>query len=186
MEKLNKEEIGKRIFNIRASLGETMEEFSKHFSTNRSTINNWEKGRNLPNKSNLLVLSELSGLTSNELLYGTTEEQQQIQKQIELYNRVKDVANNYLKDIEIIEKYMKKTSGMLGVFQEIEDKIYEALDKFDSSPDEAKAILSELSYAIENYISAEAEDLEGEEFRIYSAKHQLEFANKKIEELNKD
>ena len=44
---------GERIKDIRLELGETLEEFGDRFDTSKVTVFNWEKGRNLPNKSNL-------------------------------------------------------------------------------------------------------------------------------------
>lgn len=46
-------ELGKQIRVIRVSLGETMEQFGQRFNTSKGTVNNWEKGRNAPNKANL-------------------------------------------------------------------------------------------------------------------------------------
>lgn len=51
--------VRKQIRSLRLSLGETMEEFGTRFNTSKGTINNWEKGRNLPNKENLLKIANL-------------------------------------------------------------------------------------------------------------------------------
>lgn len=181
MEKLNKEEIGKRIFNIRASLGETMEEFSKHFSTNRSTINNWEKGRNLPNKSNLLVLSELSGMTSDEILYGSDSRLQK--ENIELWNRVKHNAESFLfnhnDQIEI-----KREEVLL--IQEISDELLKASELLSSNSDQAKIQLKSTIYKLDALITSLLEDIESDQFKTNAMIKQLELANKKLEELNKD
>lgn len=74
MQKLDNIEIGKRINNIRLDLGMTMEEFGKIFNTSKGTVNNWEKGRNAPNKKNLAILADLAEISVDELLYGTREE----------------------------------------------------------------------------------------------------------------
>lgn len=66
--------VGKKIKSIRLSLGETMEEFGARCNTSKGTVNNWEKGRNLPNKENLLIISNLGNMTVEELLNGTIEE----------------------------------------------------------------------------------------------------------------
>lgn len=66
-------EVGQRIKNIRMNLGESMDAFGSRFNTSRGTVNNWEKGRNLPNNKNLLRISELGNLSINELLYGNFE-----------------------------------------------------------------------------------------------------------------
>lgn len=68
----NKKQVGMRIKDIRLSLGESMEEFGKRFDTSKGTVNNWEKGRNLPNKSNLLKIAKLGKMTPSELLKGDT------------------------------------------------------------------------------------------------------------------
>ncbi|HEM3634300.1 TPA: helix-turn-helix transcriptional regulator [Streptococcus suis] len=53
-------ELGERIKAIRVNLGETMEQFGERFDTSKGTVNNWEKGRNAPNKANLKRLADLS------------------------------------------------------------------------------------------------------------------------------
>ncbi|HEM3198266.1 TPA: helix-turn-helix transcriptional regulator [Streptococcus suis 14A] len=53
-------ELGERIRAIRVTMGETMEQFGKRFNTSKGTVNNWEKGRNAPNKANLKKIAELS------------------------------------------------------------------------------------------------------------------------------
>ena len=60
--------VGKQIRNLRLSLGETMEEFGTRFNTSKGTINNWEKGRNLPNKENLLKIANLLDISVEELI----------------------------------------------------------------------------------------------------------------------
>lgn len=61
-------QLGNRIKSIRLSLGETMEEFGARFNTSKGTVNNWEKGRNLPNKKSLLIIANLVNLTVEEFL----------------------------------------------------------------------------------------------------------------------
>lgn len=68
----NKKQVGLRIKDIRLSLGESMEEFGKRFDTSKGTVNNWEKGRNLPNKANLLKIANLGKIPPSILLKGKT------------------------------------------------------------------------------------------------------------------
>ncbi|MGK0719116.1 helix-turn-helix domain-containing protein [Streptococcus uberis] len=68
--KVNNKEVGQRIKNIRLNLGESMDQFGSRFNTSRGTINNWEKGRNLPNNKNLMSIAKLDNRTVDELLYG--------------------------------------------------------------------------------------------------------------------
>lgn len=63
-------EVGTRIRNIRIEKGLSMEEFGKLFNTSKGTVNNWEKGRNLPNKENLKSIALLNDITVDELLTG--------------------------------------------------------------------------------------------------------------------
>ncbi|WP_449458952.1 helix-turn-helix domain-containing protein [Streptococcus suis] len=62
--------VGERIQNIRLRLGESMDKFGERFNTSKGTVNNWEKGRNLPNKENLLKISSIGKTSVEELLYG--------------------------------------------------------------------------------------------------------------------
>lgn len=61
---------GERIKNIRLELGLTMEAFGKLLDTNKSAVNNWEKGYNQPNKERLKKIAELGGISVVELLGG--------------------------------------------------------------------------------------------------------------------
>ena len=65
--------LGQRIKEIRINLGETMEEFGKRFNTSKGTVNNWEKGRNLPNKANLKSIADLADISVDELLDDTCQ-----------------------------------------------------------------------------------------------------------------
>ena len=60
---------GERIKDIRLELGETLEEFGGRFNTSKATVFNWEKGRNLPNKSNLKKIAEIGDVSIHELIY---------------------------------------------------------------------------------------------------------------------
>ncbi|HEM5046554.1 TPA: helix-turn-helix transcriptional regulator [Streptococcus suis] len=66
----NNVQVGERIKQIRLSLGESMEKFGERFETSKGTVNNWEKGRNLPNKENLKKIADLQNKSVGELLYG--------------------------------------------------------------------------------------------------------------------
>ncbi|QPS70669.1 MULTISPECIES: helix-turn-helix domain-containing protein [Lactococcus] len=71
---INAKAVGSRINDIRLSLGLSMEQFGKLFNTSKGTVNNWEKGRNLPNKENLLKISSLGDTTIEYILHGTMDE----------------------------------------------------------------------------------------------------------------
>lgn len=67
---IDKKQVGQRIKDIRLEKGMSMEEFGKRFNTSKATVNNWEKGRNLPNKENLKIIADLAGMTVQKLLEG--------------------------------------------------------------------------------------------------------------------
>lgn len=66
--------VGLRIQSIRKQLGETMETFGERFNVGKGTVNNWEKGRSIPKKPTLLLISEAGNVTIDELLYGSKSE----------------------------------------------------------------------------------------------------------------
>lgn len=67
--KIDKQAVGRRIRDIRVSLGETLERFSKRFGVTKGNVHNWENGYNLPSKERLKAIAELANLTVEELLY---------------------------------------------------------------------------------------------------------------------
>lgn len=71
---MNKKSIGLRIKNIRESLGLSMEEFGRKLSTSKGAVNNWEKGKNLPNVKRLNEIAQLGNMTRNELVYGSVND----------------------------------------------------------------------------------------------------------------
>lgn len=73
MKNINKECIGARIREIRLARGETMEEFGERFEARKGVVNNWEKGRNLPNKRRIKAIADMANISVQELLYGTQE-----------------------------------------------------------------------------------------------------------------
>ena len=68
--KVNNKGVGKRIKNIRKSRGENQTEFGNLFSTSKSNVSNWEKGRNLPNPERLKQIADIGNITVHQLLYG--------------------------------------------------------------------------------------------------------------------
>lgn len=72
VENYNKNEIGQRIKNIRATLGLNMEEFGKKISppATKGTISNWENGNYLPNNERLRQITEIGNVSMTYLLEG--------------------------------------------------------------------------------------------------------------------
>ena len=90
--------VGQKIKTIRLDSGLTMEQFGKLFNTSKGTVNNWEKGRNLPNKENLGIISEMGGQSITEFLNGNNS----ISLTISEYNRLKDIEQKFKEINKII------------------------------------------------------------------------------------
>lgn len=73
MEKIDNKSVGARIRAIRLAKGMTLEEFGEHFEARKGVVNNWEKGRNLPNKRRIKAIADMANISVQELLYGTKE-----------------------------------------------------------------------------------------------------------------
>ena len=71
---IDKQQVGFRIKEIRIGKGYTLESFGKVFNATKSNVQKWETGFTLPNKERLAKISEMAGITVNELLYGSVDE----------------------------------------------------------------------------------------------------------------
>ncbi|MBE6173207.1 MAG: XRE family transcriptional regulator [Enterococcus faecium] len=68
-------EVGRRIKEIRTNLGYSMSQFGELISNSpKTTVNNWERGINLPKEDKLKKIALLGKITTNELLHGSPEE----------------------------------------------------------------------------------------------------------------
>ena len=106
----DKKVIGNRIEAIRLQLGETMEQFGERFNTSKGTVNNWEKGRNLPNKANIASIAQLGGMSVEELLHGN-KEQFIRQTAIELIRQYReDIRNGAPGKEAYLERYGEELS----------------------------------------------------------------------------
>lgn len=93
---INLKEVGKRIKLIREKHGYTMADLGKLVDTNSaSTINNWEKGNNLPNKKRLEKIALLGNTTENWIKYG------------EFSDYVSKICNEY--ESNILSRYGEDT-----------------------------------------------------------------------------
>ena len=92
---------GERIKDIRLELGETLEQFGERFNTSKATVFNWEKGRNLPNKSNLKKVSEIGGVSVEELTATHS-----------LGERIKRIRVEYGDNLQ---EFGKRIAGKMGI-----------------------------------------------------------------------
>ena len=65
---VNTREIGERVRQLRKSRGITQDELANHLSVSRQAVSRWETGSSVPSIEILLKLSELYGITINEIL----------------------------------------------------------------------------------------------------------------------
>lgn len=73
--KVDQQRVAKKIREIRTDLGYTMAQFGELISSSpKTTVNNWERGINLPKEDKLKKIALLGKTTVEELLYGTPEE----------------------------------------------------------------------------------------------------------------
>ncbi|HFI0790324.1 TPA: helix-turn-helix domain-containing protein [Streptococcus suis] len=111
--------VGSRIKSIRLDKGATMEEFGKAFNTSKGTVNNWEKGRNLPNKENLLKIAKIGNISVEQLLYGSSG------KSYYNWDRVKEMLRTISNNTPLDELAMENTKKVvdlayflnLGIFE---------------------------------------------------------------------
>lgn len=72
---VNKEDVGKRILQIRKKYGYSMQKFGEIIdNAPKGSVNSWEKGVNLPNEKRLKQIATLGNISLNELLYGSFRE----------------------------------------------------------------------------------------------------------------
>lgn len=111
--------VGSRIKSIRLDKGATMEEFGKAFNTSKGTVNNWEKGRNLPNKENLLKIAKIGSISVDQLLYGSSG------KSYYNWDKVKEMLRRISNNAPLDELAMENTKKVvdlafflnLGIFE---------------------------------------------------------------------
>lgn len=73
--KVDQQRVAKKIREIRTDLGYSMAQFGELISNSpKTTVNNWERGINLPKEDKLKKIALLGKTTVEELLYGSPEE----------------------------------------------------------------------------------------------------------------
>ena len=72
-------EIEKKLKEVRERAGLTQEQVAQSVMVSRQTISNWENGRSLPDIISIIKLSDLYGISVDELL----KDDQKMQKKIE-------------------------------------------------------------------------------------------------------
>lgn len=99
---IDKEAVGARIKQIRMNKGYTLEAFGKLFGAKKGNVQQWEKGRSLPNKERLANISKIADMTVNELLYGSIHEY--LENNIDIFFRNNNILNSEMKSFFINDR----------------------------------------------------------------------------------
>ena len=109
MDNINKAYVGARIREIRLARGETLEEFGQLFGSSKGVVNNWEKGRNLPNKRRIKSIADMANISVQELLYGVKRYMYYITIAYRIYHvRRVDVIRKLYSSIELAQKAIEE------------------------------------------------------------------------------
>lgn len=109
MDNINKEYVGARIREIRLARGETLKEFGQLFGSSKGVVNNWEKGRNLPNKRRIKSIADMANISVQELLYGVKRYMYYITIAYCIYRvRRVDVIRKLYSSIELAQKAIEE------------------------------------------------------------------------------
>lgn len=107
---IDKKALGRRIRAIRLRLGLTMEDFieridSKPGRGRSGTVNNWETGKNAPNKKRLKKIADLGGVSVEYLINGSDISNK------EAINLLRKAANyNAIKGLQLSDDEKKKVN----------------------------------------------------------------------------
>lgn len=124
---MNKNEIGKRIRQIRVGLGLSMakfgEEIDKSSPVKSGVVSNWENGKQIPNNQRIKRIAELGNMTTNKLLYDSEFTYEDIEQNIstqkmktKIIENFKYFFQNYLFYSQYNIIYAEKISYLLDLF----------------------------------------------------------------------
>lgn len=193
-------QVGNRIKDIRISLGLTMEEFGELFYTSKGTVNNWEKGRNLPNKENLQLIAYAGKISTAELLYGDKRIylREFIEKELnsEKFYPWDDYVDKY-KDVLIqnttrsIEKYMEVKNLSYSEIKELVKATIEeqVLAAYKDTTDMLQSLIYEIDMLIvkvEMYTgkNPEFENLKINEIDVETSEEVIEYLKEAKEKIS--
>ena len=178
-------ELSDKIKNIRLSLGETMEEFGSRFNTSKATINDWEKGRNKPNKNNLLLIANLGGFSVEELLLGD--------KHVYLENKISERISYLIENVEnediktFIKKYKNEIfKHTINKAKKISITEFDYSDIDDFVKDDLYTIIHIMPHSTIQALNGLAIDLDMVTLRYYATIGELEEYDIKINEIDRN
>ena len=86
-------EFNNKLYELRKQKGLSQEELAGRLNVSRQTISKWEVGESAPDMDNLVSISELFGVSLDELVLDKTPEKEQPSVQVvrsELYSDIKE------------------------------------------------------------------------------------------------
>ena len=137
---MDKKAIGSRIRAVRLRLGLSMEEFIERIDNKpgkgrSGTVNNWESGKNAPNKQRLKRIAELGGVSVEYLINGSRLS----------IDDIKKLADKLTKEGYLTSEEIKKANEAMLDSKEISKTI------FDLTNQKAKAKLKNQQQILKEY-----------------------------------
>lgn len=111
-------EFNNKLYELRKQKGLSQEELAGRLNVSRQTISKWEVGESAPDMDNLVSISELFGVSLDELVLDKTPEKEQPSVQVVSSELYSDIKEHVLTDDnkKKAKKGLKIAGIALGVF----------------------------------------------------------------------
>ena len=111
-------EFNNKLYELRKQKGLSQEELAGRLNVSRQTISKWEVGESAPDMDNLVSISELFGVSLDELVLDKTPEKEQLSVQVVRSELYSDIKEHVLTDDnkKKAKKGLKIAGIALGVF----------------------------------------------------------------------
>ena len=111
-------EFNNKLYELRKQKGLSQEELAGRLNVSRQTISKWEVGESAPDMDNLVSISELFGVSLDELVLDKTSEKEQPSVQVVRSELYSDIKEHILTDDnkKKAKKGLKIAGIALGVF----------------------------------------------------------------------
>lgn len=111
-------EFNNKLYELRKQKGLSQEELAGRLNVSRQTISKWEVGESAPDMDNLVSISELFGVSLDELVLDKTPKQEQPSVQVVRSELYSDIKEHVLTDDnkKKAKKGLKIAGIALGVF----------------------------------------------------------------------
>lgn len=111
-------EFNNKLYELRKQKGLSQEELAGRLNVSRQTVSKWEVGESAPDMDNLVSISELFGVSLDELVLDKTPEKEQPSVQVVRSELYSDIKEHVLTDDnkKKAKKGLKIAGIALGVF----------------------------------------------------------------------